>query len=119
MDEHRTAKYQKIFERGGVRYRFFCDLSGALVCTTGIQAKDDITDAWNKKGKPMFNLCQRCGRWISDPMYNPETLECVQCSPGEEEPIFCSHCGEKVADDGVFCHRCHARLKYRETEECK
>lgn len=28
-----------------------------------------------------FNLCHKCGRWASDVMYNPNTLECVDCSP--------------------------------------
>ena len=117
MDEHRTAKYKRIFVRGGVRYSFFCDLSGALVCTTDIRAKDDIMDAWHSSGKQMFNLCHRCGRWVSDPMYNPETWECVQCSPWEEKPVFCPQCGKKVVKDGALCHRCHARLKYSEAVE--
>ena len=117
MDEHRTAKHQKVFEKGGTRFLFFCDLSGSLVCTTDAQVNDDLTEAWNKQGKQMFNLCRRCGRWVSDPMYNPETLECVQCSPWEDKPLFCPHCGEKATDDGTFCRRCHARLRYSEALE--
>jgi len=50
-------------------------------------------------------------------MYNVETLECVRCSPWEERAAFCTQRGESVLEDGVFCHRCHARLKYRENEE--
>jgi len=118
MNEHRTARYRKISEGGGIRYLFFCDLSGALVCTSDIQMKDDLMNAWNGSGKQLFNHCHQCGRWVSDPMYNAETLNCVCCSPWEEQPAFCPQCGEKVAGEDAFCHKCHARLKYREKEEC-
>ncbi len=42
MDEHRTARYKRISEGGKVRYLFFCDLSGALVCTTDLHSEDDF-----------------------------------------------------------------------------
>ena len=118
MDGQRMAACRKLFEPGGVRYQFFCDLSGALVCTTALQPEDDPGQAWKHEGRPMFSQCQRCGRWVSDPMYNAETLECVLCSPWEEPPAFCSQCGKKVIDGDVFCRSCHARLQYREREEC-
>jgi len=41
MEEHRIARFRKICERGGFRYQFFCDLSGALMCKTNLQKKDD------------------------------------------------------------------------------
>jgi len=118
MNVHRTARYKKISESGKDRYLFFCDLSGALVCASDLQEEADLLQEWNSKGRPMFNQCRRCGRWVSDPMYNAETLECVQCSPWEEQPAFCPQCGERAAEDAAFCQRCRARLKYRETEEC-
>lgn len=116
VEEHRIAKYKRIIESGGFRYRFFCDLSGALVCISDLQTEDSPMQAWVKNGRAMFSQCHRCGRWVSDPMYNAETWQCVECSPWEEKPAFCPQCGEPVVDDDVFCHRCHARLRYRETE---
>ena len=115
MDEHRTAKYRKIIEKGGIRYLFFCDLSGALVCAVNAENPEA---AWETGAKKQFSQCHHCGRWVSDPMYNAETWKCVQCSPWEEQPAFCPHCGKSVVEDEVFCHSCHTRLKYRETEEC-
>ncbi|MBQ2954915.1 MAG: hypothetical protein IJE08_00485 [Clostridia bacterium] len=118
MDGHKTARYRKISGYHGFRYQFFCDLSGALMCTTDFQKEDDPLQAWATKGRKLFSRCQKCGRWVSDPMYNAETLECVRCSPWEEQPAFCPQCGESVLEDRAFCHRCHARLKYRDKEEC-
>ena len=34
MGERRTVTYKIITDSGGNRYTFFCDLTGALVCTT-------------------------------------------------------------------------------------
>ncbi len=118
MEDRRTATYRKLFEPGGVRYQFFCDVSGALVCTTDVLTDDEPVRAWKDEAKKHFSRCQRCDRWVSDPMYNAETMECVQCSPWEEQPAFCPYCGESVVEDKTFCHSCNARLKYRETEEC-
>ena len=117
MDDRKTARCRTITESGGFRYQFFCDLSGALVCTTKLQKEDDPLRAWTETGKKLFSQCHRCGRWVSDPMYNAETWECVQCSPWEEKPAFCPQCGESVVDDAAFCHHCHARLRYPGTEE--
>ena len=116
MDEHRTARCRKITEDRGYRYQFLCDLSGALICTTNLQKEDDPMLAWKSTGRKMFSQCHRCGRWVSDPMYNAETWECVQCSPWEEQPAFCSRCGEKVSEDKVFCHKCGSRLRYADKE---
>jgi len=116
MNRHLTARCKAVQKGSATLYQFFCDLSGALVCT--VKAADNPEQAWQAEAKKHFSQCRRCGRWVSDPMYNAETWQCVQCSPWEEEPAFCPHCGEKVVDDEVFCHRCRARLKYRETEEC-
>ena len=115
MNRHLTARFKTVQRGSETLHQFFCDLSGALVCTA---AADNPEAAWESEAKEHFSQCHRCGRWVSDPMYNAETWQCVQCSPWEEKPAFCPHCGERVVDDDVFCHCCHARLKYRETEEC-
>ena len=116
MEDRRTATYRKLFEPGGVRYQFFCDLSGALVCTSEPvfldQPEQELSFAWESEGKKHFNKCQRCGRWISDTVYNVETLECVECSPWEEEPSYCPHCGERVQSGDIFCSKCKNRLRY-------
>ncbi len=115
-DLHRTAAYHVLTDGGGMRFRFYCELSGAAICTTQPMPLQPIEaaleKAWRLEGREHFNLCHRCGRWISDVMYNPNTLECVKCSPWEEKPIFCSRCGVKASDDMVFCNHCGARLQY-------
>ena len=116
MNRHLTAHCKVVHNGSGTLHQFFCDLSGALICT--VQSADNPQTAWETEAKQHFSQCHRCGRWVSDPMYNAETWQCVQCSPWEEEPAFCPQCGERVVEDNVFCHRCNARLKYRETEEC-
>ena len=116
MIRRKTAAYQMVSERAGRRCRFFCDRSGALVYTSDPLPTDDREDslmwAWYGGGRKHFNLCPSCGRWVSDPMYNADTLECVACSPWEAQPIFCPHCGEKVAQSDVFCPHCRKRLRY-------
>lgn len=112
MDEHTTARYRRVIDPQGIRYQFFCDVSGALVHTTDVLTDDEPVRAWKDGVRKHFSRCQRCGKWVSDPMYNAETLECVQCSPWEEQPAFCPQCGERVAEDAIFCHSCKARLRY-------
>ena len=88
MAEKLTATYKIISEKAGNRYQFFCDLSGALCCTTKPIKMDnpqkELEVAWNNEGKSMFNQCRKCGNWISDVMFNPDALECVGCSPWEK-----------------------------------
>lgn len=110
------ARYKIIAGTEGNRYQFFCDLSGALIYTSEPVFLDtpehELTFVWNSEGKKHFNLCNRCGRWVSDTVYNVETMECVACSPWEEEPAYCPHCGEKVQEGECFCAKCKNRLKY-------
>ena len=112
-----SARYQVIPEAGGSRYRFFCELSGIAVCTTRpIRAETPakaLQLAWEGEGKLCFNRCGKCGRWVSDVMFNVDTLECVECSPWEEPPNFCPHCGA-AAKSGRFCPRCGGKLQYEE-----
>lgn len=119
----KTARYKKIVGIDGNRYQFFCDLSGALVCTSEPVLLDtpeeELKFAWESEGKKYFNQCQKCGRWISDMVYNVETLECVECSPWEEEASYCPHCGEKVREGELFCPKCKNRLRYGNSESAE
>ena len=116
LNHHRTAKYKTIFDTGGVRFQFFCEASGASVCITkecyDTETEKQLLSAWNKEARQKFNQCHKCGRWICNAMYNADTLECVDCSPWEERPNYCSHCGSKVETADVFCNRCGVRLMY-------
>ncbi len=115
-DLHRTAAYRVLKDGGGMRFRFFCEGSGAAICTTQSMPVQPIEaaleKAWHAEAREYFNRCQRCGKWVADVMYNPNTLECVECSPWEEKPTFCSQCGEMVLNDEIFCHHCGGRLQY-------
>ena len=111
-----TARYKIIAGTEGNRYQFFCELSGALVCTSEPvlldSSEQELRFAWESEGKKQFNRCHRCGKWVCDVVYNVETLECVECSPWEDDPAYCPHCGEKVHGGDVFCQKCKNRLKY-------
>ena len=41
-----------------------------------------------KGRRAKFNPCGRCGRWVSDVMYNADVHECVACAPWENLPHF-------------------------------
>ena len=73
-----TASYKLIADAGGNRYQFFCDLSGALACTTEpIRAdtpEEALMIAWKREGRQHFNHCYKCGRWVSDVMYNADVI---------------------------------------------
>lgn len=119
-DSQHIAPYQILQDGGGMRVRFFCEESGAAICTTRtmplMSAENALERAWRTEGRACFNRCQKCGRWVADVMYNPNTLECVECSPWEEKPAFCPQCGANVLNDGIFCHQCGGRLQYGEEE---
>ncbi len=117
-NNHATAKYKIIADSGGNRYRFFCDCSGMIVCTTNpIRAETQEAElklAWDTEGKQHFNLCSKCGKHVSDAMYNIDTGECVDCSVWEEKPNYCAHCGKKIPTSDTFCRKCGTRLRYGE-----
>lgn len=112
----KTARYRILAGPEGNRYQFLCDVSGALVCTTEPVFLDtperELQFAWESEGKKCFNMCHRCGKWVSDIVYNAETFECVECSVWEDTPAYCPHCGEKVEEESIFCTKCKNRLKY-------
>lgn len=116
MEKKQTANYKVITDAEGFRYQFFCDLSGAHLCTTSpIQAdtpEQALKLAWETEGKRVFNHCESCGKWISDAMFNADVHECVECSPWETQPRYCPKCGKKLAEIKKFCPRCGTQLQY-------
>ena len=116
VSEKRMPPYKIVSSPGGYVCQFFCDLSGALVYTSkplnSSQPEHELQYVWEHEGRPHFNHCQCCGKWVMDAMYNADVLECVACSPWEEAPAYCSQCGEKVTAEISRCPRCHARLQY-------
>jgi len=111
-----TARFKVIADAGGDRYQFYCDLSGAHICTTGpIRAaspEQALSIAWETEGRREFNHCENCGKWVSDAMYNADVHECVECCPWENPPRYCPQCGKKLAGIGRLCPRCGAQLRY-------
>lgn len=128
--ESKTASYKIIFDAGGNRYRFFCERSGLAVCTTqpvrAETSEQELLLAWDSEGKRRFNFCPTCGKWVSDAMYNPDTLECVVCSPWEsrqkelaqlgfgiemmKQIKACAVCGARADVRQMFCNECGAKL---------
>lgn len=108
--------YRLRMENGAYVFTFFCMASGAAACTAKpVQAESEAAAlqlAWNGEARGEFNFCHRCGKWVADVMYNADTLKCVDCSPWEDKPLFCSSCGAKVEGDGLNCKKCGARLQY-------
>ena len=116
MNRNPTANYKAISDVNGIRFQFFCDLSGAYACTTKPIRADTqeqaLLLAWKAEGMKCFNYCQKCGRWVSDVMYNADVLECVECAPWEEQPEYCLQCGHKISPSDKHCPRCGSALKY-------
>lgn len=116
--DHATAKYRVIADSGGSRYRFFCDVSGMALCTTnpirGDTQEEELKTAWESEGKQHFNLCSKCGKWVSDPMFNADMLQCVDCAPWQDTPNYCTHCGKRIPPSARYCNACGVRLRYGE-----
>ena len=114
--QKKVADYKIINTPDGNIYQFFCDLSGALCVETASYTEADsekeLMLAWEHEGKDGFNMCHKCGIWVSDVMYNPDVLNCVRCSPIEDIPEYCPECGLKTEDSEIFCRKCGARLLY-------
>lgn len=119
-ESQHIAPHRVFQDSKGIRFCFLCEVSGAAICTTRplpLQPTEiALEKAWTTEGRRYFNRCQKCGKWVSDVMYNPNTLKCVQCSPWEEKSTFCPKCGENVLKDEIFCYRCGCRLQYGEEE---
>ena len=118
MNEYRTVKYKIIADTDGNRYKFFCAASGMALCITRpIRAQtqtEELRLAWESEGKYHFNKCTKCGKYVSDAMYNADVLRCVDCAPWEKNPKYCAHCGKEILSYGnKYCKACGARLRYR------
>lgn len=115
MDEKKTAAYEIAPNIDGNRYRFYCDISGALVCTTmpyhAETPEAELMLAWEKEGRQYFN---RCRKWVIDAVYNPVVFECTDCAPFEYETRYCKSCGAKINVDAGerFCPVCKKKLHY-------
>ena len=117
MNKEKTiATYKIVADAGGNVYKFYCDLSGALVCTTKPYKADtpeeELRLAWENEGKQHFNPCHNCGKQVSNAMFNVEALECVECAPIEAEAKFCKSCGAKIEDPNKLCPACGKPLVY-------
>lgn len=112
----KTASYKVTADSGGFVFRFFCDSSGELCCTTGpIRADTEacaLDLAWETEGRLHFNRCDRCGHYVSAAMFNLAAGQCVDCAPWVDDyPNFCSQCGTRLSDpEARFCPSCGARL---------
>jgi len=117
-EQEGMAKHRVLHGAEGIQVRFFCDLSGAAVCTipmTGQGSREEeIRRIWQISGKNRFNYCKRCGKWVSDSMFNPDVCCCVDCIPWEEEPNYCLRCGERIEEGDRYCRHCGERLRYGE-----
>ncbi len=118
MEKHKIADYKVLKEDKGIRYRFFCQASGMAMMTSkrylGTDPEQELEIAWNNEGRGHFNLCHKCGRWVCDAMYNADVLHCVDCTPWEDKPKYCTQCGTRVDITDVFCRKCGVKLQYRE-----
>jgi len=116
VENRQTASYKVIADAGGIRYQFFCDLSGAHICTTrpvwADKPEQALKIAWETEGRQEFNRCENCGKWISDAMFNADVHECVECSPWEDPPRYCHHCGKKLLELKRCCPQCGVQLQY-------
>lgn len=111
-----TAPYRIISDAGGHRYRFYCERSGMAVCMTkplmANSQEEELGLAWESEGRKHFSRCPTCGKWVSDVMYNVDTMQCVDCSPWEGPTFFCPNCGVQTSQIHPFCQNCGAKLLY-------
>ena len=120
MEDKKTAACKMISDTGGYRYKFYCEISGALACTTEpIHAKtpeEGLRIAWETVGRNHFNLCHKFGRRVIDAVYNAVVFECVECAPYESEPQYCKNCGVKIEKPSRICPACGHKLVYEGEE---
>ena len=121
MQKNNTADYKAVADTGGHRFVFYCQVSGAHVCTSKEiypgKPEDALLAAWQAEACKHFNQCRRCGKWVIDAVFNAEVLECVECAPYEAEPKFCKTCGAKINAPLTHCQRCGNKLFYEGGEE--
>ena len=83
---------------------------------TDAAPEEALMVAWKREGRQHFNHCHKCGRWVSDVMYNADVMECVDCAPWENVPKFCPQCGKRLPSPERFCSKCGAKLLYEGSE---
>lgn len=100
MDKKRIVTYKVSKNAEENRYKFYCDLSGALVCITGVHKADtpeaEVMIAWKQKAKQLFNSYNKCRKLVADIVFNPDVSECMDCATYEAEPKYCKNCGRKI-----------------------
>ena len=110
-----AADYRIVDEGTGSRFIFYCGVSGARICSTGVieaeTPEKQLELAWSKEGRKHFNRCHKCGRWVCDSMYNPDMLGCVQCYPVIGFQRYCMVCGCRVRSYQTHCGRCGADIR--------
>ena len=117
MSRMNVASNKAVPDGDGFRFLFYCDISGAHVCTTkeiyrGQTQEAALSCAWQSEARDHFNQCHKCGRWVMDAVYNAEVLECVECAPYEAEPKFCKNCGKRLEMPAAACPSCGKKLLY-------
>ena len=117
MPERNAATHKTVADGDGYRFLFYCDVSGAHVCTTKeIYHADSpeaaLLTAWEAEGRGRFNKCHKCGKWVIDAVYNIDVLECVDCAPYEFEPKYCKNCGARINASARHCPACGRKLIY-------
>lgn len=121
MPKNKTADYKAVADKVGHRFMFYCQVSGAHVCTTkeiyAGSAEEALLAAWDTEGYRGFNQCKRCRKWVIDAVFNAEVLECVECAPYEAEPKFCKTCGARIQKPVTHCRNCGNKLIYEGGEE--
>ena len=88
----KTATYRVVTDSGGGRiFRFYCDISGELCCESKpIRADTEETAlelAWEQEGKWEFNLCPKCGKYVSSAMFNVNAGLCLDCAPQSAQSV--------------------------------
>ena len=108
MNTEKTIATHKIVAHAdGNIYKFYCDLSGALVCTTKPYKADtpenELQLAWEQEAKQHFNFCHKCGKQVSNAMFNVDVLECVGSS------IFAPQFLQNFASASKGAHSTHSK----------
>ena len=78
MLDRNVARHKTLADGGGYRFLFYCDVSGAHVCTTKEVYHADSPEAallaaWETEGRGRFNKCHKCGRWVIEAVYKRAT----------------------------------------------
>lgn len=88
MNPEFTAPHTVRMSAEGVRYTFYCDLTGEPVFTTAPIAhctpQEELACAI-AEARPHFNRCIRCGKWICDNAYSIDEMLCIRCAQQQKK----------------------------------